>query len=1538
MSALGNLVVGIAMDTLEFSKGVDKTSYEAQKFAADLDRTMNRSIKTAADGFKNFAVNALATVGVVATVSAAMSKLNNTFQQFDKAAKDSQRFGIAVEELTALQFAANLSGASVDKLGDALKDMLKNASDAANGSQGPASLFRSLGVTVTDAGGKVRSTTELVSDLAEVFSGLDDGATKTNLAMKVFGESGKELIPMLNAGRDGIRQMTSEAESFGAVVTESAAMAAEKYNDNIMRLGASFNSLYNSAANSLLPSLNSVTTAMVEATAVTGSFGEGLQVLFNEFVNSGSPAQRIQDLNLELISARENLETYTGSVGRFFSEKQVTAVENQIRYNKQLLDRQIDELVKPPTTGAAADLAKQNQEREKKEREDRIRQILAEGEAAKALAEQQKKAAETRKQQAEADREYAALMRELGQQNKSYDDLVQYLDQHEEYLRAKDQETESLRRQLEEIGLSDRALASLRASRLRETAALKESTAAKELDSFAAEKLRKEAEELRKQADLGMRMFDAQAAQNTAKEFADEFDRVFDDMSRALTDALFAGGKSGGELLKNYFKTFAIKVFVEPEIKAALSGLLGVGSGSGGIAASLLGNVGSSFFQNSLLGGLSGAFGSAAGYAAAVPGLTSAAAGSQAALLAAQTGSFGAAGTAATAAAGGSAAAGFASTALAAAPYVAAALAVASIFKSKKISADLLGNANFGFDSSGRELSAVGNAGGFASDIVRDGARQIADSYVNTVQGLGGEAIKSFNVLFGANTGRQGADPQFGLGVELNGQRLFTQDETQANDANTQLATLRATFALLQQTDFADNIDAVVQGINFTDASFQQLSSTLQDAQALATVNTLFDDIEGSMGTLSGASIEVVSSFLNIVGGLDGLQAGFGSFYDVFSTEQDKAERMTRRVTDAFEGFGRAVPESREELVNLVEGLKLQDESQAKLLATIFQLTPALDQLLPAFDAVEQSAESVASAYARLSSVQMTNEQIAQQRIQLEQELFSITATAAQLSERQRNSIDESNRALYDQIQAVNAQRAAADEAARQADQFARDQEALQQRQLAALQAISNERSGLESRLLQLQGNTAELRARELAALDPANRALAEQIFALEDFNLAQETAVRVQEERNRALEQERQALERISGLGRSIADYVRNLGITESTLSPQQRLQASSSEFNRILSLAQGGDENALSSITGVSDSFLRAAREFYGSTSPFAQILNTVSTQLTALPAVQTYEQQSLDALNGITTAVDALNTSTQNSLGQLGSTLVATLTSGFDGLDLNVDGGISQAEFTAAFGSFGLGDKLNAIFSEIDVNGNGLIDRTEAVRAQAAFIGGNTANTLNSLDTSNNILDSISDSSGQTLGATNTLSSLTLAVVQGAAIQSNLLIALNNRVREVSSVLKDPSIALFDPLENIFTSNQALSLAESFAATALSAQGFSTGGYVSGPGTSTSDSIFARLSDGEFVIRESSTRAIGQDNLDFINRTGMLPRVGAQPSTTVVNFNGVVDELRESNRLLAAQLRMTQATALQATRDADALRLEVQDMSKRLATVEN
>lgn len=55
----------------------------------------------------------------------------------------------------------------------------------------------------------------------------------------------------------------------------------------------------------------------------------------------------------------------------------------------------------------------------------------------------------------------------------------------------------------------------------------------------------------------------------------------------------------------------------------------------------------------------------------------------------------------------------------------------------------------------------------------------------------------------------------------------------------------------------------------------------------------------------------------------------------------------------------------------------------------------------------------------------------------------------------------------------------------------------------------------------------------------------------------------------------------------------------------------------------------------------------------------------------------------------------------------------------------------------------------------------------------------------------------------------------------------------------------------------------------------QKFATGGYISGPGTGTSDSIPAYLSNGEYVINAAAVRKLGRRHLDMLNSGIPIPR---------------------------------------------------------------
>lgn len=59
-------------------------------------------------------------------------------------------------------------------------------------------------------------------------------------------------------------------------------------------------------------------------------------------------------------------------------------------------------------------------------------------------------------------------------------------------------------------------------------------------------------------------------------------------------------------------------------------------------------------------------------------------------------------------------------------------------------------------------------------------------------------------------------------------------------------------------------------------------------------------------------------------------------------------------------------------------------------------------------------------------------------------------------------------------------------------------------------------------------------------------------------------------------------------------------------------------------------------------------------------------------------------------------------------------------------------------------------------------------------------------------------------------------------------------------------------------------------------ITPQGFATGGLVRGPGSGTSDSIPAWLSNEEFVVKARAVKSIGVENLNRMNQTGELPQV--------------------------------------------------------------
>ena len=154
----------------------------------------------------------------------------------DQIGKVAQATGQTTEFISSMGYVAQQSGTSIDKVSVSMRMLSKNMDDFRRGSGEAKVAFETLGITVQNNDGTLRSSESVFLDIADKLSKLADGSEKTALAVRLFGESGSELIPMLNQGRAGIEALQNQAKELGLVISSETAAQAAFFNDELNRL------------------------------------------------------------------------------------------------------------------------------------------------------------------------------------------------------------------------------------------------------------------------------------------------------------------------------------------------------------------------------------------------------------------------------------------------------------------------------------------------------------------------------------------------------------------------------------------------------------------------------------------------------------------------------------------------------------------------------------------------------------------------------------------------------------------------------------------------------------------------------------------------------------------------------------------------------------------------------------------------------------------------------------------------------------------------------------------------------------------------------------------------------------------------------------------------------------------------------------------------------------------------------------------------------------------------------------------------------
>lgn len=177
-----------------------------------------------------------------------------------------------------------------------------------------------------------------------------------------------------------------------------------------------------------------------------------------------------------------------------------------------------------------------------------------------------------------------------------------------------------------------------------------------------------------------------------------------------------------------------------------------------------------------------------------------------------------------------------------------------------------------------------------------------------------------------------------------------------------------------------------------------------------AKLDASLTSIGKTFGTTGLQSIAARESLIELVGGIDELQSKASSYAENFLTQAQRLAPVQKYVSDELAKLNLSWVDTRAKFAQVVTGLDLTTEAGRNTYATLMGLS-----------------EAFAATHEAIKDATKSAQDIADERRDLQDQLDQLTMTSVQLREKERAAIDDSNKALYDRVQAITAAKESAD-------------------------------------------------------------------------------------------------------------------------------------------------------------------------------------------------------------------------------------------------------------------------------------------------------------------------------------------------------------------------------------------------------------------------------------------------------------------------------------------------------------------------------
>ncbi len=238
------------------------------------------------------AAMAALTAAAAAAVKAGFDLSVGAGKYADDLATLSTQTGISQKSLQEWAYASNFIDTSVEIMTQGMSKMTQAMGDAANGNKETSARFATLGVSIKDVHGRLRSSEDVFWDTIDALGKIENETERDAAAMKIFGEQAKQLNPLIEAGSKAFREMGDEARRMGTVFTDEEIATMGGFDDEMQRAKASAEGLKTSIGLALIPAFQPLvgraTAAMAKVSTALrdgispGEIGELVDELLDE--------------------------------------------------------------------------------------------------------------------------------------------------------------------------------------------------------------------------------------------------------------------------------------------------------------------------------------------------------------------------------------------------------------------------------------------------------------------------------------------------------------------------------------------------------------------------------------------------------------------------------------------------------------------------------------------------------------------------------------------------------------------------------------------------------------------------------------------------------------------------------------------------------------------------------------------------------------------------------------------------------------------------------------------------------------------------------------------------------------------------------------------------------------------------------------------------------------------------------------------------------------------------------------------------------